>query len=419
MHARGSGAHGHFQVYESLEAITKAGFLCDPSRSTPVFVRFSTVAGSRGSADTVRDVRGFATKFYTAGGRLRPGRQQHPGLLHPGRDQVPGRHPRRQAGAPQRDPAGPVGARHLLGLHLPDARVDAHGDVGHVRPGHPPQLPDDGRLRGEHLPAGQRGRRRPAGQVPLEAPARGALAGLGRGPAPGRGRPGLPPARPVERHRAGGVSAVRARPAADRGAGRAVVPLRPAGRDQDLAGGAGAGAAGGPADPRPQPGQLLRRDGAGRLPPGQRRAGDRLLQRPAAPGAPLLLPGHPADPAGRAELPRAADQPLGGAGAQQPARRLHAPHGEHQPHQLPAQLPRRRLPLPGGGGPRRLRQRRRARRRAEDSRSAARASATTSARPGCSGSARPRTSRSTSSAPCASSWARCRTWPSGSGWWTC
>ncbi|HXI18962.1 MAG TPA: catalase [Chloroflexota bacterium] len=65
VHARGSGAHGYFQVYESLEKYTRARFLCDPSTRTPVFVRFSTVAGSRGSADTVRDARGFATKFYT------------------------------------------------------------------------------------------------------------------------------------------------------------------------------------------------------------------------------------------------------------------------------------------------------------------------------------------------------------------
>src|SRR3954462_6164209 len=65
VHARGSGAHGYFQVYESMAQYTKAGFLQDPSTRTPVFVRFSTVLGSRGSADTVRDVRGFATKFYT------------------------------------------------------------------------------------------------------------------------------------------------------------------------------------------------------------------------------------------------------------------------------------------------------------------------------------------------------------------
>jgi catalase len=70
VHARGSGAHGYFQVYESMSAYTRAPFLCDPSRKTPVFVRFSTVAGSRGSADTVRDVRGFATKFYTYEGNF-------------------------------------------------------------------------------------------------------------------------------------------------------------------------------------------------------------------------------------------------------------------------------------------------------------------------------------------------------------
>ncbi|BDE06776.1 hypothetical protein WPS_20520 [Vulcanimicrobium alpinum] len=65
VHARGAGAHGVFKVYESLGELTRASFLCDPSRDTPVFVRFSTVGGSRGSADTVRDVRGFAVKFYT------------------------------------------------------------------------------------------------------------------------------------------------------------------------------------------------------------------------------------------------------------------------------------------------------------------------------------------------------------------
>ncbi|REE97309.1 catalase [Thermomonospora umbrina] len=68
VHARGSGAYGFFQVYESLAEYTCADFLCDPSLRTPTFVRFSTVAGSRGSADTVRDVRGFATKFYTRQG---------------------------------------------------------------------------------------------------------------------------------------------------------------------------------------------------------------------------------------------------------------------------------------------------------------------------------------------------------------
>ncbi|MFE4810008.1 catalase [Peribacillus simplex] len=68
VHARGSGAHGYFQVYEPMGEYTKAKFLQDPSVKTPVFVRYSTVAGSRGSADSVRDVRGFSTKFYTEEG---------------------------------------------------------------------------------------------------------------------------------------------------------------------------------------------------------------------------------------------------------------------------------------------------------------------------------------------------------------
>lgn len=68
VHARGSAAHGYFQVYESLNKLTKAKVFQDPSKKTPVFVRFSTVVGFRGSADTVRDVRGFATKFYTEEG---------------------------------------------------------------------------------------------------------------------------------------------------------------------------------------------------------------------------------------------------------------------------------------------------------------------------------------------------------------
>ncbi|WP_339697858.1 catalase [uncultured Marixanthomonas sp.] len=65
VHARGSGAHGYFELYESLEEYTKAGIFTDTSRKTPVFVRFSTVAGSKGSTDLARDVRGFAVKLYT------------------------------------------------------------------------------------------------------------------------------------------------------------------------------------------------------------------------------------------------------------------------------------------------------------------------------------------------------------------
>src|SRR4029453_15869921 len=68
VHARGTAAHGYFQVYESMAEYTRAHFLQDPSLHTPVFVRFSTVVGSRGATDLARDVRGFAVKFYTEEG---------------------------------------------------------------------------------------------------------------------------------------------------------------------------------------------------------------------------------------------------------------------------------------------------------------------------------------------------------------
>jgi catalase len=68
VHARGAAAHGTFQLTRSIEHLTCAPVLCDTSVQTPTFVRFSTVAGSRGSADTARDVRGFAVRFYTEEG---------------------------------------------------------------------------------------------------------------------------------------------------------------------------------------------------------------------------------------------------------------------------------------------------------------------------------------------------------------
>jgi len=68
VHARGYAAHGEFELYESMKDYTKAAFLQKTGSKTPLFTRFSTVAGSKGSAETVRDVRGFAVKFYTEEG---------------------------------------------------------------------------------------------------------------------------------------------------------------------------------------------------------------------------------------------------------------------------------------------------------------------------------------------------------------
>jgi catalase len=65
VHARGSAAHGYFECYQPMTALTRASLFAEAGKRTPVFVRFSTVIGERGSTDTARDVRGFAVKFYT------------------------------------------------------------------------------------------------------------------------------------------------------------------------------------------------------------------------------------------------------------------------------------------------------------------------------------------------------------------
>jgi catalase len=70
VHARGSAAHGFFECYQPMGKFTRASFLAEKGKRTPVFVRFSTVAGERGSFDLARDVRGFAVKFYTDEGNF-------------------------------------------------------------------------------------------------------------------------------------------------------------------------------------------------------------------------------------------------------------------------------------------------------------------------------------------------------------
>ena len=149
-------------------AVTKAGFLAKDVE-TPVFVRFSTVLGSRGSADTVRDTRGFATKFYTDEGTfdlvgnnipvffIQDG-IKFPDVIHAGKP-----HPDREI--PQAQSA------HDTFWDFVSLHTEAHAphDVEHVRPRHPALVPDDGGLRRPHLPAGQRRRRDDAGEVPLEA----------------------------------------------------------------------------------------------------------------------------------------------------------------------------------------------------------------------------------------------------------
>lgn len=92
VHARGYAAHGFFQAYDGNDELTVADFLCDPKVKTPVFCRFSTVAGSEGSFDTARCSRFFDEVLYPAR-QLRSCRQQHSRVLHSGRHQVSGPHP--------------------------------------------------------------------------------------------------------------------------------------------------------------------------------------------------------------------------------------------------------------------------------------------------------------------------------------
>ena len=130
VHAKGAGAFGYFQVYKSMANYTKAKFLQDPNKKTPVFVRFSTVAGGRGSADTVRDVRGFATKFYTEEGNYDLVGQRHTSVLHQRCHEVPGSGPCRKSRATQQYTLIFYGAQQLLGFHIPDSRVDTHAHLG-------------------------------------------------------------------------------------------------------------------------------------------------------------------------------------------------------------------------------------------------------------------------------------------------
>ena len=134
VHARGYGAHGFFENYESLSDLTRADLFQRPGEQTPVFVRFSTVAGNKGSADLARDVRGFAAKFYTQEGNwdlvgnnipvfFIQDAIKFPDLIHAAK-QEPDR------GFPQAQTAHD----NFLGLRLADARIDAHADVDHVGP---------------------------------------------------------------------------------------------------------------------------------------------------------------------------------------------------------------------------------------------------------------------------------------------
>ena len=156
VHARGYGAHGYFENYESLADVTRADPFSEAGRAHPG-VRAVLHRGGQQGVGRPRPRRpGLRGEALHPAGQLGPGRQQHPGVLHPGRDQVPRPRPRGEAGARPRLPAGGVRARQLLGLRVAHAGVDAHAHVGHVRPGHPAVVPVHGGLRRPHVPLRER-----------------------------------------------------------------------------------------------------------------------------------------------------------------------------------------------------------------------------------------------------------------------
>ena len=158
VHARGYGAHGYFETTEALTDVTRADIFQRVGERTPAFVRFSTVAGSKGSVDLARDVRGFAVKFYTQEGNwdlvgnnipvfFIQDAIKFPDLIHSVK-------PEPDRGFPQAQSAHD----NFWDFISPDAGKHAHDHVGHVRPGDPALLPLHGRLRRPHLPLRQRRR---------------------------------------------------------------------------------------------------------------------------------------------------------------------------------------------------------------------------------------------------------------------
>jgi catalase len=157
VHAKGSGAHGFFEVTEDVTQWTNAAFLSEVGKRTPMFARFSTVAGEMGSADTVRDPRGFALKFYTEEGNYDLVGNNTPTFFV--RDAMKFEDfIRSQKRMPD------------TGLRSNDAvaGVRAPGHDPHVGPRYPAHLPQHERLLEPHVLVDERGRRALLGEVPLQ-----------------------------------------------------------------------------------------------------------------------------------------------------------------------------------------------------------------------------------------------------------
>ena len=164
VHAKGAGAHGFFEVTQDMSQYTRADLFNGVGKTTPMFARFSTVAGELGSPDTAPRPARLRAEVLHAGGQLRPRRQQHAGLLRARSLELPGLHPLPEAPRRHRSPR----QQHAVGLLDAEARVRPPGHDPHERPRDAEDDAPHERLRQPHVHVDQRRRREVLDQVPLQ-----------------------------------------------------------------------------------------------------------------------------------------------------------------------------------------------------------------------------------------------------------
>ena len=148
MHAKGWGAHGTFTVTGDITRYTRAKIFSEVGKKTPMFARFSTVAGERGAADAERDIRPRnSAEVLHRGRQLGHRGQQYPGVLLPRSIEIPGFEPRHQARPPNRD----AKREQQLGFLGTTTGSTASGDHCHVRPRNSKVVPPHALVRQPHV----------------------------------------------------------------------------------------------------------------------------------------------------------------------------------------------------------------------------------------------------------------------------
>ena len=343
VHARGTGVHGFFELTASLKQYTTARILTEVGEKTPVFARFSTVAGGAGSVDTPRDVRGFAVKFYTKEGNwdlvgnnipvfFIQDAIKFPDLIHAVKMEPDRGFPQSATAhdtfwdfislTPESmhmvmwimsDRTIPRSLRMIEGFGVHSFRlINEAGESTFVKFHWRPKLGLQSTVWDETVKI--------AGADP-DFHRRDMFEAIDGGQFP---RVGI---RGSALHAGGGGQ----------------VPVRSPGRDQADPRRTGAPEGDRPHGARPLAGQFLRRNRAGRLLPGQHRTGHRFLERSAAAGPPVLLSRHAAFAPGLGQFPPDPDQCAQVPVRQPAARRAHADGAAGGPCCVRAQLPVRNL----------------------------------------------------------------------------